>query len=58
MIVNNTIADRVDMIDFTPIRNIVPDDAAPFPPKSVQPDSVGDSNYTSLIQLMNAGGEV
>ncbi len=58
MIVNNTIAGRVGMIDFTPVRNIVPGDAAPFPPKSVQPGSVGDSNYTPLIQLMNAGGEV
>ena len=58
MIVNNTIDGRVGMVDFTPVRNIVPGDAAPFPPKSVQPGSVGDSNYTPLIQLMNAGGEV
>ena len=58
MIVNNTIAGRQGMVDFTPVRNIVPGDAAPFPPKSVQPGSVGDSNYTPMIQLMNAGGEI
>ncbi len=58
MIVNNTIASRQGMVDFSPVRNIVPGAAAPFPPKLVQPGSVGDANYTPLIQLMNAGGEV
>jgi len=57
-IVNNTVFGRVGMVDFSPVRNIVPGDSSPFPPKSVQPGSVGDEYYTPLIQLMNAGSEV
>ena len=57
-IVNNTVFGRVGMVDFSPVREIVPGDASPFPPKSVQPGSVGDDNYTPLVQLMNAGAEV
>lgn len=57
-IVNNTVGGREGMVDFSPVRSIVPGDSSPFPPKSVQPGSVGDSNYTPLIQLTNAGYEV
>ena len=57
-IVNNTVFGRQGMVDFSPVRNIVPGDSSPFPPKSVQPGSVGDSLYTPLIQLTNAGYEV
>lgn len=57
-IVNNTIYGRQGMVDFSPVRNIVPGSPEPFPPKSVQPGSVGDALYTPLVQLMNAGYEV
>jgi hypothetical protein len=57
-IVNNTIYGRKGMVDFSPIRSIVPGSPEPFPPKSVQPGSVGDEFYTPLVQLMNAGLEV
>ena len=57
-IVNNTVFGRVGMVDFSPVRNVVPGDPMPFPPKSFQPGSVGDDNYTPLVQLMNAGAEV
>ncbi|OCT52690.1 hypothetical protein CLCR_10077 [Cladophialophora carrionii] len=57
-VVNNTVYGRRGMVDFSPVRNIVPGDASPFPPKSVQPGSVGDQYYTPLIQLTNAGYEV
>lgn len=57
-IVNNTIAGRKGMVDFSPVRKIVPGDSSPFPPKSVQPGSVGDKFYTPFIQVMNGGGEV
>ena len=57
-LVNNTVFGRVGMVDFSPVRNIVPGDASPFPPKSIQPGSVGDEFYTPLLQLMNAGAEV
>jgi len=57
-IVNNTVFGRQGMVDFSPIRNIVPGHASPFPPRSVQPGSEGDSLYTPLVQLINAGYEV
>lgn len=57
-IVNNTVFGRQGMIDFSPVRSIVPGDTSPFPPKSVQPGSQGDSLYTPLVQLTNAGYEV
>jgi hypothetical protein len=58
MIANNTVYGRQGMVDFSPVRNIVPGKTAPFPPESVQPGSVGDKYYTPLIQLINAGYEV
>ena len=58
MIVNNTIWARKGMVDFSPVRKIVPGASAPFPPASVQPGSVGDAQYSPFIQIMNAGGEV
>jgi hypothetical protein len=57
-IVNNTVWARKGIVDFSPVRKIVPGSPEPFPPKSVQPGSVGDEFYTPLVQLMNAGGEV
>jgi hypothetical protein len=57
-LVNNTVSGRVGMVDFSPVRNVVPGDPTPFPPQSVQPGSVGDENYTPFIQLANAGSEV
>jgi hypothetical protein len=57
-IVNNTVYGRKGMVDFSPVRKIVPGSPEPFPPKFVQPGSVGDEFYTPLVQLMNAGGEV
>ena len=44
-------------VDFTPVRNVVPG-AAPnfFPPKSAQPGSVGDKDYTPIVKIDNADG--
>lgn len=46
-------------VDFAPVRSLVPG-AAPdfFPPKSAQPGSVGDANYTPLVQIDNTGGYI
>ncbi|KAG4432202.1 hypothetical protein IFR05_012325 [Cadophora sp. M221] len=55
---NNTVFGRRGMVDFSPVRKILPGKDAPFPPESVQPGSVGDAEYTPLIQITNAGGEV
>lgn len=46
-------------VDFSPQRNIVPGDAPNFfPPKSNQPGSVGDADYTPIIRIENAGGHI
>jgi hypothetical protein len=57
-VINNTVAGREGMVDFSPVRNIVPGAIAPFPPQSVTPGGRGDDNYTPLVRLINAGGEV
>ena len=45
-------------VDFSPEHNIVPGDGEnPFPPKDVQPGSVGDENYSPLVKVENAGGQ-
>lgn len=39
-------------VDFTPVHAVVPGPAAaPFPPTSFQPGSVGDADYSPLIRL-------
>ena len=43
-------------VDFKPERKLVPGDAPNyFPPKSAQPGSVGDANYSPLAHIENAG---
>ena len=44
-------------VDFRPERKVVPGDAPnPFPPKSATPGSVGDANYSPLVQIDNLPG--
>lgn len=46
-------------VDFSPAHAAVPGDAPNFfPPKSVQPGSVGDENYSPLVRIANAGGHI
>ena len=46
-------------VDFSPKHAVTPGDAPNFfPPKSVQPGSVGDNNYSPLVKITNAGGHV
>jgi hypothetical protein len=44
-------------VDFRPVRRLAagPPDA-PFPPSVFEPGSVGDSNYSPLVQIVNGGG--
>ncbi|MEO6206769.1 MAG: hypothetical protein ABIP77_02290 [Candidatus Limnocylindrales bacterium] len=46
-------------VDFEPVQKLVPG-AAPdfFPPKSAQPGSVGDKDYSPLVKVTNAGGHI
>ena len=57
-VVDNNVVGRSGMVDFSPVRNIVPGSPNLFPPQQIQPGQVGDENYTPLIHLTNAGGEV
>ena len=44
-------------VDFRPERKIVPGDAPnAFPPKQATPGSVGDANYSPLVQIDNLPG--
>ncbi len=46
-------------VDFSPAHEVVPGDAPNFfPPKHVQPGSVGDDNYSPLVKIDNAGSHV
>lgn len=46
------------MVDFSPVRVLTPGNSSAFPPAVAQPGSVGDEEYTPLVQLTNAGSEV
>lgn len=46
-------------VDFSPNRQVVAaPEPNPFPPMVAQPGSVGDSQYTPLVKVVNAGGHV
>lgn len=46
-------------VDFTPVHKVVAGDGPNFfPPKSAQPGSVGDKDYSPLVKITNAGGHV
>ncbi|MBC6444926.1 MAG: hypothetical protein GDA50_05745 [Alphaproteobacteria bacterium GM202ARS2] len=46
-------------VDFSPKRSVVAGDKPNyFPPKSHQAGSVGDSDYTPLVEIVNAGGHI
>ena len=44
-------------VDFAPERNVMPGPAdAPFPPAVAEPGSVGDAEYSPLVQITNQPG--
>jgi hypothetical protein len=46
-------------VDFSPVRSLVPGPVtAAFPPSAAQPGSVGDADYSPLVQVVNAGGVI
>jgi hypothetical protein len=54
----NLVFDR-GTVDFSPVRSIVPGPpGAEFPPQSAQPGAVGDSDYSPLVRVVNAGGVI
>ena len=46
-------------VDFSPALSVVPGDLPKaFPPKSFQPGAQGDSSYSPLVRIDNAGGHI
>ena len=46
-------------VDFTPERRVVPNGGiSPFPPLIAEPGSVGDSSYSPLVRVVNAGNHI
>jgi hypothetical protein len=46
-------------VDFKPERKVTPDDAPNFfPPKTAEPGSVGSADYSPLVRIANAGGQI
>jgi len=46
-------------VDFAPERAVIPGDAPNFfPPKNAAPGAIGDNDYSPLVKIANAGGEI
>ena len=52
----NLVFDR-GTVDFSPQRVVVPGTGV-FPPQTATPGSVGDSEYSPLVRVLNAGGVI
>lgn len=56
---NNDLVFDAGTVDFSPVRSITPGPPGQeFPPSAFQPGSVGDSNYSPYVRVMNAGGVI
>jgi hypothetical protein len=46
-------------IDFSPEHRVTPGNSSnPFPPSEAQPGAIGDSDYSPLVLIENAGGHI
>jgi len=56
---DTTLTFEAGTVDFSPKHNVVPgDEAHPFPPKTAEAGSVGDADYSPLIQIGNTGDQI
>ena len=56
---DNTLEFEAGTVDFSPDRVVTPTPGPrPFPPLEAKPGSVGDSNYSPLVRITNAGGHI
>jgi hypothetical protein len=52
---DGTIVFKSGKVDFSPVHSVTPGEAPNFfPPKAAQPGSVGDADYSPLVQFANA----
>jgi len=56
---NNDLVFNAGTVDFSPVRSVTPGPTGnEFPPTAYQPGAVGDSNYSPLVQILNAAGVI
>jgi len=55
---NNTLIFENRTVDFSPERQVMPGNESAFPPSQANPGSIGDSNYTPLVLVKNAGSHI
>ncbi|HEY6756124.1 MAG TPA: hypothetical protein VI037_01915 [Nitrososphaera sp.] len=57
---NATLEFHSGTVDFSPEHRVTPgaDPANPFPPSEAMPGSMGDKNYSPLVLVENAGGQI
>lgn len=55
---NGTLEFDTGTVDFSPQRQVVPSSNGTFPPASFSPGSIGDSLYSPLVKIENAGGHI
>ena len=56
---NNDLVFDKGTVDFSPVRSITPGPAGQeFPPLAFQPGSVGDKDYSPLVQVVNAANVI
>ena len=56
---NNDLVFDKGTVDFSPVRSMTPGPPGQeFPPTAYQPGSVGDSDYSPLVQVVNAAGVI
>src|SRR5258705_3605847 len=56
---NNDLVFDKGTVDFSPVRSITPGPPGQeFPPLAFQPGSVGDKDYSPLVQVVNAAGVI
>jgi len=57
--VNNDLVFNQGTVDFSPVRSVTPGPPGQeFPPTAFAPGSIGDSNYSPYVQILNAAGVI
>lgn len=56
---NTTLEFHSGTVDFSPEHRVTPGNSSnPFPPSVAQPGSIGDKDYSPLVLVENAGGQI
>ncbi len=56
---NSTLEFHSGTVDFSPEHRVTPgNSSSPFPPSVAQPGSMGDKDYSPLVLVENAGGQI